>query len=86
MYASANTTVRAFFPYEAPGAETRIACQWPGLRDQLLSQWKKLTQKDLESAGPDKQKIAALVERRYGIPATLVENYLSNLERTLPAL
>ena len=61
-----------------------LRCDWPRLRAQLLTQWERLAQADLDNAGPDRRSIAVLVQREYGVSAILVENYLSNLERTLP--
>jgi hypothetical protein len=37
-----------------------------------------------EGAGFFKRRIALLIQRKYGIYYQLTENYLSNLERTLP--
>lgn len=57
---------------------------WDSMRRQLLAQWSRLKQADLATIGADRHRIALLVQREYGIPAPLVENYLANLERTLP--
>lgn len=61
-----------------------ISADWPVLRAQLLSQWKKITARELDDAGPHRYRIANLIERKYGISAQLVENYLCNFERTMP--
>ncbi|NBO17761.1 MAG: hypothetical protein EBV03_00760 [Proteobacteria bacterium] len=61
-----------------------LECDWNSVRGQLMEQWTLLSQKDLEAAGPNRYAIAELVERVYGISHELIENYLSNLERTLP--
>lgn len=61
-----------------------ITCDWHCLSAQLLSQWKKLTQEELEYTGHNRQAIAELIERKHGIDAQLVEHYLQNVERTLP--
>ena len=63
-----------------------MACDWQALCAQLLQQWNLLTPKDLMAIGPSRTHIAALVSRKYGVNAVLVENYLSNLERTLPLM
>lgn len=79
-------------PVVYPGSTSRrfnadiLQCDWGILRQQLLTQWSRLTGKDIDSAGPSRHNLAALVQRKYGIEARLVENYLRNLERTLPAL
>jgi hypothetical protein len=61
-----------------------IGCDWPLLRSQLLMQWKALLPGELDSAGPNRQRIASLIEHKCGISAELVENYLRNFERTMP--
>jgi hypothetical protein len=50
----------------------------------LQHHWKKLTRHELERTGLAKRKLALLIQRTYGIGRVLAENYLSNLERTLP--
>jgi hypothetical protein len=64
--------------------EIDIECDWPALKGQLLSQWKHITPQELESTGPNHRCIAMLIQRKYGISAELVENYLHNFERTMP--
>lgn len=61
-----------------------LRCNWPMLRSQLLEQWTLLTEYDLEITGPNAAYIAGLIERKYGISSTLVENYLVNFARTIP--
>ena len=61
-----------------------LDCDWASVRDQLLEQWKRLSKRELDAAGPHRQAIASLVQNKYGIDSVLVENYLANLERTLP--
>lgn len=79
-------------PVAYPGSATHrfsadiLQCDWGSLRQQLLAQWSRLTGKDIDTAGPNRHNLATLVQRKYGIEARLVENYLRNLERTLPAL
>lgn len=63
-----------------------LLCDWQSLREQLLDQWGRLTKTDLDVVGPDRHRIAALVQRKYGVSSRLIENYLANLERTLPTL
>lgn len=62
----------------------RVSCDWQALTAQLLDQWHDITREELENTQHDRHKIARLIERKEGIPAPLVENYLENLERTLP--
>lgn len=57
---------------------------WPNIRRQLLDQWGKITTDDIDNAHGDKHEIAVLIQRRYGVPARMVESYLTNFERTLP--
>lgn len=61
-----------------------ITCDWKSLSSQLLNQWPRLTRQELEYTRHNRHAIAELIERKHGIDATLVENYLSNIERTLP--
>lgn len=62
-----------------------ICCHWPSLQALLIAQWHKLSWQELTETGPQRQRIALLVEQKYGIAAPLVENYIRNIERTLPA-
>ena len=72
-------------PSYAPAyANDNVTCDWSALSTQLLEQWKRLTPVELERTQHNRHSIAQLVERKYGVYATLVENYLRNLERTLP--
>jgi hypothetical protein len=68
-------------PYEAPAM---VNCNWQALRAQLLQQWEKLTPRKLDKAGPNRRRIAELIEGEYGIAASMIENYLRNFERTMP--
>ena len=63
-----------------------MVCDWQALCAQLLQQWNLLTPNDLMAIGPSRHHIAALVCRKYGVNKVLVENYLTNLERTLPLM
>lgn len=58
--------------------------QWQSVSSQLMEQWRDITPEELEAARNDRQKLAALIERKEGIAAPLVENYLHHLERILP--
>lgn len=61
-----------------------MACDWRELSEQLLAQWHGITREELEDTHYDRHKVAELIERKGGIPSALAENYLCNLERTLP--
>lgn len=65
-------------------ANTVMTCNHQEVRALLLQQWKELTAAEIEATGYSKEKLAQLIERHYGIHHRLGENYLSNLERTLP--
>jgi hypothetical protein len=91
MYQATATARNISYPYHTVVSSFRtnrdtIMCDWPSLRAQLLTQWERLTGRELDMAERDRHEIAILVQRKYGVSARLVENYLSNLERTLPAL
>ena len=73
-----------FPPASAPAPEWPIACNRRVLCELLLQQWNRLTKYELEKTRYIKHQIALLIERKYGINHILTENYLSNLERTLP--
>lgn len=72
------------YPPRAGNDNDAPDCDWESLRKQLLEQWNKLSPADLDRTGSDRHGIALLVGRAYGISAPLVENYLANMERTLP--
>jgi len=72
------------FPYSL--SNEMVSCEWEAFSSQLLSQWGQLTPNELEATGHQRHDIAALIEYKYGINAALIENYLFNLERTLPLL
>ena len=61
-----------------------MVCDWQALCAQILQQWNRLVPDDLARIGPSRRCIAALVQQEYDIDSALVENYLRNLERTLP--
>lgn len=88
MYRSAvsqgdNRQLGLFSPY-FQREDTRIRCDWAELRTQLLQQWTNIPVEELDRAGPDRRRIARLVARIYHIATDMVENYLLNVERTLP--
>lgn len=61
-----------------------LLCAFSPLKEQLLQQWKLVSESEVDRAGPNRKKLAELVHHKYGIAANLVENYLKNFERTLP--
>ena len=61
-----------------------VACDWPALRGQLMLQWNRLKRKDLDKAGPNRRRLAVLIEDEYGIASEMIENYLYHFERTMP--
>lgn len=63
-----------------------VNCDWTVISGQLLNQWPKLTPMELERTRHNRHEIALLIQKKYGIHAILTENYLKNLERTLPLL
>lgn len=65
-------------------ANDNVTCDWRALKEQLLNQWERITPWELEHTRRNRRRIAQLVERKYGVYAVLVENYLKNIERTLP--
>ncbi len=73
----------AFFPHSISPTGA-ITCDWSMLRHQLLAQWRRITARELDRAGPNRYRIADLIESKYGIDSVLAENYLRNFERTLP--
>jgi len=50
----------------------------------LMQQWSGLTEEEIEATEYKKSELAMLLEDRYSIHHQLAENYLNNLERTLP--
>jgi hypothetical protein len=89
MYQSLSQTYRdTYHIYRAMKAgwaeRPDMICDWPTLRNQLLLQWNNLTSAEVDKAGPDRHRLALLIQRKNGIPADMVENYLHNFERTLP--
>lgn len=71
--------------HDSPG-ETHIRCRWEPFRAQILLQWNRLSAREVDEAGPDRNKLAVLIQNKYGVAYELVENYLRNFERTLPLM
>ena len=65
---------------------SKIVCKWEPFKEQILQQWNRLTPRELDRTGPNRGRLAVLIENKYGIAAHLVENYLRNFERTLPLM
>ncbi len=61
-----------------------VHCNRNAIKELLMQQWRSLTQEDIEATHYRKAELAELIERRYGIHHRLAENYLNNLQRTLP--
>ncbi len=76
---------RGLSPWQA-GHSYNIACKWEPFREQILNQWNRLTMREVDQIGPNRSKLALLIENKYGIASHLVENYLRNFERTLPLI
>jgi hypothetical protein len=72
-------------PWHA-GHSYNITCKWEPFREQILTQWDRLTGREVDAIGPHRSRLALLIESKYGIAAHLVENYLRNFERTLPLI
>jgi len=68
------------------GHSYNIVCKWEPFREQILVQWNRLTSREVDEVGPNRSRLAMLIENKYGIEAHLVENYLRNFERTLPLI
>lgn len=64
--------------------QSPIQCNRGMVKSLLLQQWRGLTHDEIEATDYSKASLADLIERRYGIHHQLAENYLNNLERTLP--
>lgn len=67
-------------------ATHEVACEWGSIRKQILSQWDRVTPNELEDTHHDRRRIARLIGAKYGVQSILIENYLRNLERTLPLM
>ena len=64
--------------------EYPMQCNPHLLSHMLLQQWNRLTLSEIEETQYIKRNLALLIEQKYGINHVLAENYLSNIERTLP--
>lgn len=88
MYQAAQVHSRNDYPHafaaNDPVDYGAIACEWEPLRKQLLAQWNRLTEPELDEAGPNRRRLAMLIEHKSGVDRRLAENYLRNFERTLP--
>lgn len=73
-------------PPVAANNNEMISCNWSVLSQQLLEQWERITKPELEATGHNRRRIASLIQRKYGVPVSMAENYLRNFERTLPML
>jgi len=72
-------------PYdETPLYDRPMRCNRAALADLLVRQWKRLTREQIESTRYNKHALARLIEGEYDIHHTIAENYLGNLERSLP--
>ncbi len=67
-------------------ASAAILSNWQALRAQLLLQWKTLSASEVDAVGPNRNRLARLIGRKYGIAVAMVENYLRNFERTMPLI
>ena len=72
------------YHYQPSYSEDHITCDLHELSMQLLNQWNKLTEHEVNSAGSNRHRIAQIVARKYNIALPYVENYLRNFERTMP--
>lgn len=65
---------------------SRLRGSRPQIRELLLSQWNRLTGREVDATNYEKSRLARLIERKYGIDAVLVESYFTNMERRLPVM
>ena len=84
MQQSIQTGSFGYYPQTFVNEDSYVVCDWEILRAQLLHQWQRLTAAEIDNAGPNRKRLARLVERKYGIASMCVENYLLNFERTMP--
>ena len=70
--------------FEFPHIDMPMKCDHQEIKSLLMQQWKELTEDEIEATEYSKHKLAVLIESHYGIHNRLAENYLNNLERTLP--
>lgn len=85
MYQMSENILKPTFRHlHTHASEAPMRCNLRVLTGLLLKQWNKLTREELERTRFVKERLARLIEHKYGVNATLAENYLSNIERTLP--
>jgi hypothetical protein len=78
--------LKAATPPVPANSNEEVTCNWRILSQQLLEQWDRISKAELEATGHNRRRIASLIQRKYGVPVTMAENYLRNFERTLPML
>ncbi len=61
-----------------------LNCNWPALRSYLINEWEGISANELDKLGPNRDDIAILFGKKYGFTWKMAENYLRNIERTLP--
>lgn len=83
-----NNSFASMFSYDQNkiGHEYDISCKWEPFREQILSQWPRLTQYEVDVAGPNRGYIAALISIKYRLDQRIISNYLINMERNLPLM
>ena len=81
-----DTAYEQIMSRQTAANSNEVACDWSALRSQLLEQWDRLSDRELEATGHNRHRIAELIERKYGVATEMAENYLCNFERTLPLL
>ena len=68
------------------GHKYDINCKWEPFRQQILSQWPRLAENEVDAAGPNRSYLATLISAKYGIDYRIIKNYLNNFERSLPLI
>lgn len=66
-----------------PSRHDYVHCAWRPFKQELLIQWRKLNEEDLQETGRNRRLIARIIERKYGVAWQLAEHYLANLESNL---
>jgi hypothetical protein len=66
------------------GHKYDINCRWEPFRAQIMAQWPRITQAELDAAGPNRSYLAMLICTKYGADYRIIKNYLCNFERSLP--
>jgi hypothetical protein len=57
-----------------------VSCAWRPFKQELLLQWRLLSEQDLAGAGPNRRNLARVIAEKYGIASRLAEGYLARLE------